>query len=238
MKQITRRHCTDESKIQVVALAESVERSEAARQLDISVNIVGNWLNASRVGRPLGSPSRQPVGDLESELARIRAEVATLKLERDIQKKKRRRSSPRSSSEVRLRRTRPGSLSAPGAVPRAVGVSFRLPRLAASPGPTESERGPACRTTCASRGQSRHLRPPTSGAGATSLRRQGHKRVARPIRHEGLRSAAAISSLPCGSSGNTQPQPKPRCARINSLSLFPSRRGRRRRQWSVPARCH
>ncbi|WP_067649211.1 transposase [Dokdonella koreensis] len=87
MQRITRRRYTDDFKTQAVALAESVGRSEAARQLDISVKTLGNWLDASRAGRQLSSPSRQPVSDLESELTRLRAENATLKMEREILKK-------------------------------------------------------------------------------------------------------------------------------------------------------
>jgi transposase len=53
----------------------------------MSVKTLGNWLDAARVGRPLRSPSRQPVSDVESELARLRAENAMLRMEREILKK-------------------------------------------------------------------------------------------------------------------------------------------------------
>ena len=66
----------------------------------MSVKALGNWLDASRAGRALSALSRKPVGELESELARLRAENATLKMEREILKK-RRRSSPGSPHEVR-----------------------------------------------------------------------------------------------------------------------------------------
>ncbi|ETK16863.1 MULTISPECIES: transposase, partial [Pseudomonas] len=87
MAQQTRRSYTDDFKAQAVTLAESIGRGEAARQLDISVKTLGNWLDAARNGRPLSSPARHPVSDLESELARLRAENATLKMEREILKK-------------------------------------------------------------------------------------------------------------------------------------------------------
>ncbi|MCM2365375.1 MULTISPECIES: transposase, partial [unclassified Pseudomonas] len=87
MSQQTRRSYTDDFKAQAVTLAESIGRGEAARQLDISVKTLGNWLDAARNGRPLSSPARHPVSDLESELARLRAENATLKMEREILKK-------------------------------------------------------------------------------------------------------------------------------------------------------
>ena len=87
MQRIPRRRYTDDFKAQAVALAGSIGRAQAARQLDISVKTLGNWLDASRTGRPVSSPSRTPVNDLESELERLRAENATLKMEREILKK-------------------------------------------------------------------------------------------------------------------------------------------------------
>jgi transposase len=87
MQRITRRRYTDDFKAQAILLAESLGPAKAARQLDMSVKTLSNWLDASRAGRPLSSPSRKPVSELESELARLRAENATLKMERDILKK-------------------------------------------------------------------------------------------------------------------------------------------------------
>lgn len=83
----TRRNYTDEFKAQAVALAEEVGRTEAARQLEISVKTLDNWVDASRKGLPLSSPERRPITKEDSELARLRAEVAELKMERDILKK-------------------------------------------------------------------------------------------------------------------------------------------------------
>ena len=87
MQGITRRRYTDDFKAQAILLAESLGPAKAARQLDMSVKTLSNWLDASRAGRPLSSPSRKPVSELESELARLRAENATLQMERDILKK-------------------------------------------------------------------------------------------------------------------------------------------------------
>jgi transposase len=87
MQHLTRRRYTDDFKAQAILLAESIGPAKAARQLDMSVKTLSNWLDASRAGRPLSSPSRKPVSELESELARLRAENATLKMERDILKK-------------------------------------------------------------------------------------------------------------------------------------------------------
>jgi transposase len=87
MQRIPRRQFTDDFKAQAVTLAESIGPAKAARQLDISVKTLANWLAASRSGQPLSAPTRQPVGTLEAEVARLRAENATLKMEREILKK-------------------------------------------------------------------------------------------------------------------------------------------------------
>ena len=87
MQRISRRRYTDDFKAQAVALAESSSRAQAARQLDIPIKSLANWLDASRAGRALSSPNRKPVGELESELARLQAENATLRMEREILKK-------------------------------------------------------------------------------------------------------------------------------------------------------
>ena len=87
MQRITRRRYTDDFKAQAVALAESIGPAKAARQLDMSAKTLANWLCASRVGQPLSSPNRKPVSEVESELTRLRAENATLKMEREILKK-------------------------------------------------------------------------------------------------------------------------------------------------------
>ena len=67
MHRISRRRYTDDFKAQAVALAESASRSKAARQLDIPIKTLGNWLGASRAGRgrrPLQNRAsfRQPYG--------------------------------------------------------------------------------------------------------------------------------------------------------------------------------
>ena len=87
MQPTTRRRFTDDFKAQAVALAESIGAAKAARQLDMSAKTLVNWLGASRAGHPLRSPHRTPVSEIESELARLRAENATLKMEREILKK-------------------------------------------------------------------------------------------------------------------------------------------------------
>jgi transposase len=87
MQRISRRRYTDDFKTQAVALAESIGPAKAARQLDMSSKTLANWLGAARTGQPLSSPGRKPVSEVESELARLRAENATLRMEREILKK-------------------------------------------------------------------------------------------------------------------------------------------------------
>lgn len=86
MSRITRRSYTDEFKHQAVELAESLGPAAAARQLEMSVKTLANWLDAVRAGRSLTSEARRPATDLESEISRLRAENANLKMEREILK--------------------------------------------------------------------------------------------------------------------------------------------------------
>lgn len=85
-KQIRRRY-TDEFKNQAVLLAKNLGRTAAARQLEISVRSLENWINSQgRAGAVVASRRAAP-SELEAELSRLRAENATLKIEREILKK-------------------------------------------------------------------------------------------------------------------------------------------------------
>lgn len=48
MQRIPCRQYTGDFKAQAVALAESLGRAKSTRQLDISVKILNNWLDATR----------------------------------------------------------------------------------------------------------------------------------------------------------------------------------------------
>ena len=50
MQRISRRRYTDDFKAQAILLAESLGPAKAARQLDMSVKTLSNWLDASRAG--------------------------------------------------------------------------------------------------------------------------------------------------------------------------------------------
>lgn len=87
MQRVPKRRYTDKFNAQAIALGESIGPAKAARQLDMSVKTLENWLLAARAGKPPSSPGRAPVSDMESELACLRAENATLKMEREILKR-------------------------------------------------------------------------------------------------------------------------------------------------------
>jgi transposase len=87
MQQTARRSYTDDFKTQAIALAESIGPAKTALQLNMSAKTLANWIGASRAGRPLSAANRKPISEVDSELARLRAEVATLKMEREILKK-------------------------------------------------------------------------------------------------------------------------------------------------------
>ncbi len=87
MNNYVRRRFTDDFKSQAVALSEELGRTEAARQLDMSVKTSNNWIGLSRAGKPFSSLDRKPVSEPDSEMTRLRAENARLRMERDILKK-------------------------------------------------------------------------------------------------------------------------------------------------------
>jgi transposase len=87
MSKTPRRRFTDDFKAQAVSLSNSVGRTTAARQLGMSVKTLARWVGAANAGQPLTSPKRTAITEVESELARLRAENATLKMEREILKK-------------------------------------------------------------------------------------------------------------------------------------------------------
>ena len=79
MQTIPCRQFTDDFKAQAVTLAETIGPAKAARQLDISVKTLANWLAASRSGQPLSSPTRLPVGARAAPLRAPRNEAVALR---------------------------------------------------------------------------------------------------------------------------------------------------------------
>lgn len=87
MQSIPRRIYTDDFKAQAVSLSDRVGRMTAARQLDVPVKTLAHWVAAAREGKPLSSAQRPTISDSQSEIARLQAENAQLKMEREILKK-------------------------------------------------------------------------------------------------------------------------------------------------------
>jgi transposase len=71
-----------------------------AATLNVPEQTLHNWVKAERDGKLVGAGTK-PVSAEQMELARLRAEVARLKMERDILKK-RQRTSQGSRCEVRV----------------------------------------------------------------------------------------------------------------------------------------
>lgn len=76
-----------------LVLQEGLSTPEAARRIEISEKTLANWVRWARQGKSPGAagavvqrPSR-PVSELEMELSKLRAEVARLKMEKEILKK-------------------------------------------------------------------------------------------------------------------------------------------------------
>ncbi|EQD76132.1 transposase IS3/IS911 family protein [mine drainage metagenome] len=68
-------------------LAESPGPAGAARKLDLSVQTLANWFRRAREGQPVRSGTRRVVSEPEAENARLWAEHARLRRERDGLKK-------------------------------------------------------------------------------------------------------------------------------------------------------
>jgi transposase len=71
-----------------LAMTEGVGVSEAARRLSISMKTLANWVRAGKAGKlaHVGQHQR-PLTEIEAELARVKRELAEVKMERDLLKK-------------------------------------------------------------------------------------------------------------------------------------------------------
>jgi transposase len=85
MTKSTRARYTLEFKQEAVRLVESGESiAAAARSLGVVEQTLFNWVKAKREGRLKGANSRQAVSTEQMEISRLRAELARVKMERDI----------------------------------------------------------------------------------------------------------------------------------------------------------
>ena len=90
MKGIPRGRYTKEFREEAVKLIteEKLSLPEAGRRLNLAPTTVGNWVKASIAGK-LGEigKSYRPLTEVEIELARMKKENTTLKMENEILKK-------------------------------------------------------------------------------------------------------------------------------------------------------
>ena len=84
-----RRRFSREFKVEAVKLVleRGVSMSQAARDLDLHVNVLRGWVRAHREDPANAFPGEGQQKPEAAELTRLRREVARLKMERDILKK-------------------------------------------------------------------------------------------------------------------------------------------------------
>jgi transposase len=71
-----------------LVLDEGLSSGEAAKRLSLPKSTLENWVRSARAGN-LGNvgKNRRPLTEVELELARVKKELATVRMERDILKK-------------------------------------------------------------------------------------------------------------------------------------------------------
>jgi transposase len=73
--------------IEAGSLAHEVGVTEAARRLDIPVSSIQNWMKPSYAGKLQKSVGKKGVTEVQAEIARLRREVASLKVDNEILRK-------------------------------------------------------------------------------------------------------------------------------------------------------
>ena len=90
MKKLPKGNYTKEFREQAVKLVleEGLSLREAGQRLSLSPKTLQNWVIAARKGtlKNVG-PVQRPMTEIELELARVKRELAEIKLERDLLKK-------------------------------------------------------------------------------------------------------------------------------------------------------
>jgi len=85
MTKANRARYTLEFKQEAVRLVEAGQSpASAARTLGMVEQTLANWVRASREGKLNGDESRSKVSAEQMEISRLRAELARVKMERDI----------------------------------------------------------------------------------------------------------------------------------------------------------
>ena len=148
MTKTARSRYTLEFKQEAVRLVEGGQSiAAAARTLGVVDQTLFNWVKAHRQGKLEGADSKPKVSAEQMEIARLRAELARVKMERDILGKgdpqwpcsgeawpRRTRTSQRQRSEVRLHPASSAGVADLGAVPSAGGQRGRVSRALCSQG--------------------------------------------------------------------------------------------------------
>ena len=84
-KKTARAQYTVEFKQEAVRLVEwGQSLAAAARQLGLAEQTLFNWVKAQREGRLQGGASSRTISAEQMEISRLRAELAQVKMERDI----------------------------------------------------------------------------------------------------------------------------------------------------------
>lgn len=87
MNRIPRARYSKEMRQEAVALTKAVGPAEASRRLSIPMKTLANWLRAANAGKLEEVGMQQPViAEAALELARIKRELAEVKMERDLLK--------------------------------------------------------------------------------------------------------------------------------------------------------
>lgn len=85
MERIPRKAYTYEFKLEAVRLVESGQKvAEAARSLGVIEQTLSNWIKAHRSGKLVADGRGSKLTAEQIEIRQLRAEVARLKMERDI----------------------------------------------------------------------------------------------------------------------------------------------------------
>lgn len=89
MKQIPSKQYTEEFKREAVRLVveQGLSASEVGRRLDVPNQSISNWVRQSRKSSDGNAPPANSISELQAELAKVRAENARLKLDKEILKK-------------------------------------------------------------------------------------------------------------------------------------------------------
>jgi transposase len=124
MAKRKRRSFTKEFKAQAVHIVRDSGKpvGTVARELDLTETALRSWVRQAEIDAGHGTSGALTTEERE-ELGRLRRENCTLRMERDILKKRRRPSSRRRIREVSVHRHGEGQLPDPGAVPDVAGVA-------------------------------------------------------------------------------------------------------------------